>query len=185
MRDLFFHRVGAGEEVFLGVDHVILGPGDATESDAWLERFVVDAQALDGLLDDRLLIGFVVDGEGSREADAIDAHGFDIATEDAYAEAVEGGEGGLGERGVAEDFLDTLGHFFGGLVGEGDGENVVRGDAALLDEVRDAVRDDARLARTGTGEQEHGAIDGEDAFALLRVHVREKIVHWYSLRLSF
>ncbi len=51
------------------------------------------------------------------------------------------------------------------------------GDAALFDEVGDAVGDDARLARACAGEQQHGAVDGLDAFALLRIHVVEKAGH--------
>ena len=78
---------------------------------------------------------------------------------------------------MAEDLVDALGHLLGGLVGEGDGEDGVGGDAALFDEVRDAMRDDAGLAGAGAGEQQHGAVDGLDAFALLRIHVFEKAGH--------
>ena len=68
VRDLFFHRVGRGEEVLLRIDHVVLGPADAAESDARLELLVVDGQALERGLDDGLLVGLVVDGEGAGEA---------------------------------------------------------------------------------------------------------------------
>jgi hypothetical protein len=68
VRDLLFHRVGRGEEVLLRIDHVVLGPGDAAQRDARLELLVVDAQALERGLDDGLLVGLVVDGEGAREA---------------------------------------------------------------------------------------------------------------------
>ena len=90
---------------------------------------------------------------------------------------------GLRERGVAEDFFDALGHLLGGLVGEGDGEDGVGRDAALLNEIGDAVGDDAGLAGAGAGEQEHGAIDGEDAFALLRIHVGEEVRHSFYFML--
>ena len=53
-------------------------------------------------------------------------------------------------------------------------------DAALLDEVGDAVGDDARLAGAGAGQQQHGAIDGLNAFLLLRVHVVEKAGHGWT-----
>ena len=102
--DLFFERIGAREEVLLRVNHVVLGPGDAAEGDARLELFVVDGEAAQCLLDDGLLIAFVVNGEGAGEADVVDTEGFDVAAEDADAEGVEGGEGGAGERGVAKDF---------------------------------------------------------------------------------
>ena len=169
--DLLFHGVGGREEVLLRIDHVVLRPGDSAQRDAGLERLVVDAEPLERLLDYGLLIGLVVDGEGAGEAYSVDAQGFDVAAEDAHAEAVEGGEQGLGERGVAENFVDALGHLLGGLVGEGDGEDGVRGHASFLDEIGDAVRDDASLAGACAGEQKHGAIDRLDAFALLRIHV--------------
>ena len=38
--------------------------------------------------------------------------------------------------------------------------------------------DDARLAGAGAGQQQHGAVDGLDAFLLLRIHVVEKAGHW-------
>ena len=177
MRDLLFHGVGGGEEIFLGIDHVVLGPGDAAEGYAGLEGFVVEGEALEGLLDDGLLVGLVVDGEGAGKALVANAEGFDVAAEDAHAEAVEGGDGGLGEGAVAEDLFDALAHLLGGLVGEGDGEDVVGGDASLFNEVGDAVSDDAGFAAAGAGEQEHGAVDGEDSLALLRVHVGEEIGH--------
>ena len=83
---------------------------------------------------------------------------------------------------MAEDLVDALGHLAGGLVGEGDGEDGVGGNAALFNEIGDAVGDDARLAGAGAGEQQHGAIDGLDAFALLRVHVVEKAGHGGTLQ---
>ena len=169
--DLFFHRVGACEEVLLGIDHVVLGPGDTAEGYAGLEGFIVDAEALEGRFYDGLLVGLIVDGEGAGEAFAVDLKGFNIAAQDADAEAVEGGEGGLGERGVAEDFVYALCHFLRSFVGEGDGKDVVSGDVALLDEPRDAVGDDASFAGASAGEQEDGAIDGLDALLLLGVHV--------------
>ena len=123
------------------------------------------------MLDYGLLIGLVVDGEGAGEAGVVDAEGFDVAAKDADAKAVEGGDGGLGEGGVAEDFFYALDHLFCGLVGEGDGEDVVWGDAALLYEVGDAVGDDAGFAAAGAGEEENGAVDREDALALLGIHI--------------
>ena len=61
----------------------------------------------------------------------------------------------------------------GGFVGEGDGEDGVGRDAALLNEIRDAMRDDAGLAGAGAGEQKHRAVDGFDGFALLRIQFVE------------
>ena len=49
--------------------------------------------------------------------------------------------------------IDALGHLAGGLVGEGQGDDAARGDAPL-DEPGDALRDDARLARAGAGQDQ-------------------------------
>jgi len=177
VRDLLFHRVGGSEEVLLRVDHMVLGPGDAAEGYARLELLVVDAEAFERGLYDGLLIGFVVDGESAREADVADAKCFDVSAKHADAEAVEGGERGLRERGVAEDFFYTLGHLFCGFISEGDREDIVGANASLLNEISDAMGDDARFAGAGAGKEEDRAIDREDALALLRVHVGEEVRH--------
>ena len=78
---------------------------------------------------------------------------------------------------MPEDLGDALAHFFRGLVGEGDGEDVVGGDASFFNEIGDAMGDDAGLAAAGAGEEEDGAVDGEDSLTLLGVHVGEEIGH--------
>ncbi len=83
---------------------------------------------------------------------------------------------------MAEDLVDALGHLAGSLIGEGDSEDGVCGDASLFNQIGDAVGDDACLARAGAGEQQDGAVDGLDAFALLRVHVFEKAGHGGQLQ---
>ena len=164
---------------------MVLGPGDSAQSYAGFELLVVDAETLERLLHDGLLIGLVVDGEGAGQANIPDAKGFDVPSQNTHAEAVEGGQCRLRERGVAEDFFNALGHLFGGLVGEGDGKDVVGRNAALLYQISNAVSDDARFAGAGAGEQQHGAIDRQDALALLRIHVGEKVghnIHFIRLR---
>ena len=56
-------------------------------------------------------------------------------------------------------------HLAGGLVGEGDGEDVAGADA-LLQQVGDAARDDARLAAAGAGQDEQRPFDVRDGLAL-------------------
>jgi hypothetical protein len=63
---------------------------------------------------------------------------------------------------------DALLHFAGGLVGEGDGENISRRDAPG-DEVGDAERDDAGLAGAGAGEDQHRAVQRFDGLPLLGI----------------
>ena len=77
---------------------------------------------------------------------------------------------------VAEAELEAALHLPGGLVREGDGEDLVRLHAAGGDEVRDAVREDARLPRAGAGDDEHRALGGEDGLALRRVQVGEVLL---------
>jgi hypothetical protein len=49
---------------------------------------------------------------------------------------------------------DALLHLLGSLIGEGNRENVIWGDAAL-DHVRDAKSDNARLARACSGKNQY------------------------------
>ena len=46
----------------------------------------------------------------------------------------------------AEELGDARAHLAGGLVGEGDREDPLRGDAVLRDQMRDPGRQHARLA---------------------------------------
>ena len=121
-----------------------------------------------------LLVVLVEDGEGAGEALAADLQGFDVAAENAHAEGVEGGDERLGQRGVTEELIDALGHFAGGFVGEGDGEDGVGRDVLLADEPGDAVGDDAGLARSGAGEDEQRAFGGLDRGALFGIEMGEE-----------
>ena len=75
---------------------------------------------------------------------------------------------------MAEQLVDALGHFAGGLVGEGDGEDGVGRDVFLLDEPGDAMGDDAGFAGAGAGEDEQGAFGGLDGGALFGIEIGEK-----------
>ena len=61
--------------------------------------------------------------------------------------------------GAAEHPLQALAHLAGGLVREGDREDLVRLRADGVDQVRDPVREDARLARARAGDHEHRPLD--------------------------
>src|SRR5579859_6669629 len=69
----------------------------------------------------------------------------------------------------------TFLHFPGGLVGEGDAEDVA-GCNAVPDQVGDAEGDDPRFARAGTRQNEQRSPQGLDGLALLRVE-RGQIQH--------
>src|SRR5947209_6752497 len=72
----------------------------------------------------------------------------------ASAEVVEGAHR---HAAVGDERLDALAHLAGGLVGEGDGEDVV-GPHPLAQQPGDAARDDARLTAAGAGEDEQGPL---------------------------
>ena len=148
MGDALAVGILGGEVVLLRIDHVVFGPGDAAKNSARRELLGVETHAAHDLLDDALLVVFVVDGEGACEALVANFEGFDVAAENADAERVEGGDQRLGEGGVAEKSVDAFAHFLGGLVGEGDGEDGVGGDAFFADEPGDAAGDDASLCRS-------------------------------------
>src|SRR6266567_2059629 len=74
-------------------------------------------------------------------------HRLDVAAQDADAQTVKG----RNQRRTANfqfsyESGDASAHLFGGLVGEGDGQNVARPDIALGNQISDAMRDDPGLA---------------------------------------
>jgi hypothetical protein len=75
---------------------------------------------------------------------------------------------------LADEAADPLLHLLRGLVREGDREDLVGVDAALLDEVGDPVGEHAGLARSGAGHDEERPSVVEDRGALLGVHAGEQ-----------
>ena len=138
------------------------------------ELLGVQPHAPHDLLHDALLVVLVVDGEGAREALVADFQRFDVAAQNAHAERVESGDQRLGQRRVAQQPVDALGHLAGGLVGEGDGQNRVGRDAFFLDQPGDAAGDDAGLARAGAGQDEQRALGGFDGGALFGIQIGEE-----------
>ena len=74
-----------------------------------------------------------------------------------------------------EELVDPLEHFARGFVRESHAEDVLRHDASL-DEMRDAEGDDTGLARAGAGQNQHGAVEGFNSQALLRIE-RAQVQH--------
>ena len=70
--------------------------------------------------------------------------------------------------------FDALAHLAGGFVGERDREHLVRRRMAVADEVRDAVRDDARLPRARARQNQQRPIDAEHRFTLFRIEIFEE-----------
>ena len=66
---------------------------------------------------------------------------------------------------IAGEPLDAPAHFVGGLVREGQGENVLAGDS-LLQQPGDAMRDDARLAAARPGQDQQRPVEMCNRFPL-------------------
>ena len=75
-----------------------------------------------------------------------------------------------------DERADPVLHLVRRLVGERDGEDLEGADALVADEVGDAVREHAGLARTGAGHDEQGPVDVGDGLRLDRVQPLEERV---------
>src|SRR5262249_34732711 len=95
----------------------------------------------------------------------------------AHAEGVEGrDQWRLGDSARRlEQSRHAVAHFLGGLIGEGDGENLARPHAVIQNEVRNAVRDDAGLAAAGAGQDEERTFGVLDGLALPGIELCEEI----------
>jgi hypothetical protein len=123
------------------------------------------------------LVGLVVDREVRPVAEP-----RCLAAQDPAAGGVEG-EDPEPTRRRAEQVLEPLLHLVRGLVREGDPEDLVRLHAAGGDQVSDAVGEDTRLARAGSGDHEQRPLSLQHRLALRRVEVGEVGVglrdgHW-------
>ncbi|MNK78674.1 hypothetical protein D3C87_983170 [compost metagenome] len=98
---------------------------------------------------------------------------FVAALEEFQAERVEGGRGDLARGLLADQLGDAPGHLEGGLLGEGDGQDALRADA-VLDQVGEAPGEHRRLAGSGSGDHQNGAVEGRDGVVLLRVEAFEQ-----------
>ena len=143
--------------------HPVLRAADSRQRRSRLDEAVVDLQRLQRLLDDRQLIGRVVDDEIARQADR-----RRLAAQQPRAQRVKRRHPHAGAVG-AEQRLDARAHFLRRLVRERDREHFVRLRVAVADEIRDAAGDDARLARAGAGKDQQRTFGVKDRFALLGV----------------
>jgi hypothetical protein len=100
-----------------------------------------------------------------RELAVTQAEDAGLRRQDAHAEAVKRGNDELAGELFADQARDPLFHFGGGLVGERHRQDGARQNAAL-EQARDSHRDHARLAGSGAGQDQHGAVIVLDGFAL-------------------
>src|SRR5690606_24261853 len=106
-----------------------------------------------------------------------------VQAQQAVGDAVEGADPHAAAA-VAQLQVGTGAHLAGGLVGEGDRQDPVRGHAQHLVQPGDAVGEDAGLAGTGTGQHEVVAGRGRDGLALCAIEAIEKVgdIHARILR---
>ena len=140
------------------------------EHSGWVSLLAFRRYATEDLFDGAKLFRFVVYDEISFVAQFLD-----VLSQDARAERMKRGNGRTSgffpavlRAGTRDELGHALLHFAGGLVGEGHGQDFGGRDAAF-DHVSDAESNDAGLARAGAGENEHGAANGLDGQALLRI----------------
>ena len=160
---------GAGPVGVLVDEHVVvLRRADLGVHRAGRQLLGVQVQVPQDVAGEADGVGLVVDRERGREAD-----GIRVAAQDAHAGRVERGHPHLlGHR--ADEGADAGLHLVGGLVGEGDGQDLERADALLLDEPGDAPGEDPRLARAGAGEHEQRPAEVGDRLLLGRVQAIEQ-----------
>ena len=134
------------------------------------EPLRVLAELLEAVLHDTHLVGLVVDRERRLVAEP-----FRLAAQHAAARGVEGEDPDRARR-RSEHALQPLAHLAGRLVGERDREDLVRLHAHGADQVRDTMRQHARLARARTRDHEHGPFGGDDGLTLGGVEPREQLL---------
>ena len=158
--------------VLLGRLHLVLGVGDHRVNASGPEYVGRQLEPLYDVLGDAELVVAIVD----RVVPGKVRLGGELAKQPG-AQGVEGAQ-----QRPSRDVqgIDPLLHLAGGLVGEGDGQDVPGRDA-LLNEVGDSPRDDAGLARPGPGQDKQRAVNVRDGLSLRLVQFGKQIG---QLRLS-
>ena len=164
-------EVGADElAVVVGGAQLVLGVGDLRLHRARGEALDVDVEVVEALLDQPPRVGRVVDRELARVAEPVG-----VGAQHPHAGRVEGHHPHRA-GGAADQQLDALAHLLGGLVGEGDREDLVRAGLARAQQVGDPVREHAGLARAGAREDQQRAVAVDDRLALRLVEALEELV---------
>ncbi len=151
-------------------DELVLRVRDRRVDAARDETLRVALQLLEARLHEPHLVGLVVD----REVRSV-AEPRRLRAQDAAARGVEGHDPDR-PRLVAEQVVQARAHLRGGLVRERDREDLVRLHAARADQVRDAVREHARLPGAGARDDEQRPFRREHGLALGVVQLRQVLV---------
>ncbi len=141
----------------------VLGVGDPREERADVV-VLSGAQLAQDLLDHPRAVGLIED----RERRAAQPERARLQPEHREAEAMERGDLEVFRDLGADEAHHALAHLGGGLVGERHRQDRSRGDAAL-DQLGDALGDDARLAGARACEHEHGPVVVLDGGRLRRI----------------
>ena len=134
------------------------------------EALRILVERLEALLDEANLVGLVVDGEVRAVAEPRRLPAEDPAT--------CGMEGQHPHRpdDAAQQSAQPRAHLVGGLVREGDREDLGRLHATRGDQVPDSIRENTRLPRPGAGDDQHRPLRRENRVALRRIQVREVLL---------
>ena len=151
-------------------DQLVLRVRDLRVDAARREALRVLVQLLQHLLDEADLVGAVVDREVRLVAEPLG-----LAAQDAAAGGVEG-EDPDRARDRAEHGREALAHLAGGLVREGDREDLVRLHADRGHQVRDPMREHARLPGARAGDHEQRPLGVQDGLPLGGIQAREVLL---------
>ena len=150
-------RVG---QIGAGRHEAVLGVGDARREQVGLILFVREVQFADDGLQEVLAVRRFVDRERIGEADPLG-----VLPQDARKDRVERTHADIAAAVVGDHLRDAFAHRLGGLVGEGQGQDVERRHA-LLDHVGDTRGQHAGLARAGPRDDERGYVVVHDGIVL-------------------
>jgi hypothetical protein len=150
---------------------LVLRGADPRADHRGLEAGRVVVRGLDQLLQELVAVARVVDREVARPPPRGPGERGDVPPQDARAHRVEGADPGPADL---KERLDALAHLRGGLVREGDREDLGGPDAALEDQPGDPARDHARLARPRPGQDQERPLAVRDGLALGRVQAVEE-----------
>ena len=162
--------------VALRPHQLVLRPGDRVRDHRRRVLLGVEPQLLHRPLQRRAAVVLVEDRERARQADPVR-----VPPQHPHRRGVEGANPHL--LRARDEPGDPLPHLPGRLVRERDGQEPVRPDPALRDQVRDPRRQHPRLAAAGPREDQERALQVGHGLALRGVQGRDQLVQRGALEL--
>ena len=167
LRDLLV-AIGAVADL-VGRLHAVLGLADAPEDLSRLDDLVVDLQLAHHLLHGAHLIAAVVDHEVARQPDC-----RSLASQQSRAQRVDRRDPHI-PRIVADQLANAFAHLLGGLVGAGHRDHLERPRQPAANQIRDAIRNDARFPRTRSRQDQQRPLGVQHCLTLLRIQRGEEV----------